>query len=314
MPDQSVVGGIVVAFTDAQVPDQSGRTFLVTGANTGIGFEAAKALASKGARVLLACRDARRGSEALAQIKAAKPDAELELILLDQADLASVRAAAERVAAEPRLDVLVNNAGVMIPPLSRTAQGFELQFGVNHLGTFALTALLLPKLRETAGARVVVTSSIAHRRGQILWDDWNADNTYNATQYYGQSKLANLLFVQELDRRLRAAHAPVSAIGCHPGVSLTELMRHLPPWTKPVLPVVRPLFNPVAAAAWPTLQAATDPHAEGGDYFGPQGLWEMRGVSGPARIEQRAANAEDARRLWDLSIELTGIDPGLPPG
>lgn len=303
-----------MAFTNSQVPDQSERVFLVTGANTGIGFETAKALASTGARVLLACRDPRRGEEAIAQIKAAAPKAELKLILLDQADLASVRAAAEQVAAEPRLDVLVNNAGVMIPPLSRTAQGYELQFGVNHLGTFALTALLLPKLSQTEGARVVVTSSIAHRHGQILWGDWNAEKSYNASAYYGQSKLANLLFVLELDRRLRAAKAPVSAIGCHPGVALTELMRHLPTWTKPVLPLVRPLFNPVAAAAWPTLQAATDLNAKGGDYFGPQGLWEMRGRSGPARIEQRAADVEDARRLWDLSIELTGVDPGLPPG
>lgn len=303
-----------MAFTNSQVPDQSERVFLVTGANTGIGFETAKALASKGARVLLACRDPRRGEEAIAQIKAAAPKAELKLILLDQADLASVRATAEQVAAEPRLDVLVNNAGVMIPPLSRTAQGYELQFGVNHLGTFALTALLLPKLSQTEGARVVVTSSIAHRHGQILWGDWNAEKSYNASAFYGQSKLANLLFVLELDRRLRAAKAPVSAIGCHPGVALTELMRHLPAWTKPVLPLVRPLFNPVAAAAWPTLQAATDLNAKGGDYFGPQGLWEMRGRSGPARIEQRAADVEDARRLWDLSIELTGVDPGLPPG
>ena len=303
-----------MTFTKDNVPDQSGRTFLVTGANTGIGFETAKALAAKRARVLLACRDAGRGGEALAQIKADTPGADLDLIALDQADLASVRAAADRVANEPRLDVLINNAGVMIPPLTRTAQGFELQFGVNHLGTFALTALLLPKLSETVGSRVVVTSSIAHRQGRIFWDDWNADKTYNATAYYGQSKLANLLFALELNPRLRAAQSPVSAIGCHPGVSLTELMRHLPPWTKPILPLVRPFFNPVAAAAWPTLQAATDPHAKGGDYFGPQGRWEMRGVSGPARIEQQAANVEDARRLWDLSIELTGIDPGLPPG
>lgn len=303
-----------MGFTAEQMPDQGGRTILVTGANTGIGFEAAKALAGKGARVLLGCRDARRGKDAMAQIAAAIPGADLDLILLDQADLASVRAAAAKVAGEPRLDVLLNNAGVMIPPLTRTAQGFELQFGVNHLGTFALTALLLPKLAETAGSRVVVTSSLAHRQGRMLWDDWNADHGYSANAYYGQSKLANLMFVLELDRRLRATGSPVSAIGCHPGVSLTELMRNLPGWTKPLLPLVRPLFNPVAAAAWPALQAATDPDAKGGDYFGPQGRWEMRGMSGSALIEKRARDANDARRLWDLSIELTGVDPGLPPG
>ena len=303
-----------MGFTNEQVPDQDGRTILVTGANTGIGFETAKLLAAKGARVLLGCRDAARGADAMAQIAAATPGAKLDLILLDQADLESVRTAAERVASEPRLDVLINNAGVMIPPLTRTAQGFELQFGVNHLGTFALTALLLPKLAETAGSRVVVTSSLAHRQGRMLWDDWNAEKGYSSNVYYAQSKLANLLFALELDRRLRAAASPVSALGCHPGVSLTELMRHLPRWTKPLLPVVRPLFNPVAAAAWPTLQAATDPNAKGGDYFGPQGRWEMRGESGPALIDKRASGTEDARRLWDLSIELTGIDPQLPPG
>lgn len=300
-----------MGFTTANVPDQSGRTILVTGANTGIGFEAAKALAGKGARVLLACRDKDRGDAAVAQIADAVPEADLALIILDQADLASVHAAAETISRESRLDVLLNNAGVMIPPLSRTAQGFELQFGVNHLGTFALTALLLPKLAQTAGSRVVVTSSLAHRRGSILWDDWNAGQGYNPNRHYGQSKLANLMFMLELDRRLRAAASPVSAIGCHPGVALTELMRHLPRWTQPLMPLVRPLFNPVSAAAWPALQAATDPQAKGGDYFGPQGRWEMRGMSGPAIVEDYARDVEGARRLWDLSVEATGIDPGL---
>ncbi|ANI77823.1 MULTISPECIES: oxidoreductase [Sphingobium] len=301
-----------MGFKTADVPDQHGRTILITGANTGIGFEAAKALASKGARVLLGCRDADRGEAAIRDIAAAAPGADLDLVLLDQADLVSVHAAAERIAGEPRLDVLLNNAGVMIPPLSRTVQGFELQFGVNHLGTFALTALLLPKLAQTLGSRVVVTSSLAHRRGRMLWDDWNAERSYDPARYYGQSKLANLLFVLELDRRLRAAGSPVHAIGCHPGVSLTELMRHLPRWTQSLMPLARPLFNPVSAAAWPALQAATDPQAQGGDYFGPQGPWEMRGVSGSAVVESFAREAENARRLWDLSVELTGIDPGLP--
>ena len=301
-----------MGFTSSDIPDQRGRTIVVTGANTGIGFEAAKALANSGARLLLACRDADRGAAAMARISAAVPHADLRLILLDQADLISVRAAADKIAEEPRLDVLLNNAGVMIPPLSRTAQGFELQFGVNHLGTFALTALLLPKLTETAGSRVVVTSSLAHRRGRMLWDDWNGQKSYNPGRYYAQSKLANLLFVLELNRRLRAAGSPVSAIGCHPGVSLTELMRHLPRWTQPLMPLSRFLFNPVSAAAWPALQAATDRQAKGGDYYGPQGRWEMRGVSGRAHIDDHATNEHDARRLWDLSVDATGIDPGLP--
>ncbi|EZP74392.1 putative oxidoreductase [Sphingomonas paucimobilis] len=301
-----------MSFTAADVPVQTGCTILVTGANTGIGLEAAKVLAANGARVLLGCRDAARAQAAMERIKAATPGADLAYVALDQADIASVRRAAGQVAAEPRLDVLLNNAGVMIPPLSRTAQGAESQFGVNHLGSFALTALLLPKLAQTAGARVVVTASLAHRRGRMMWDNLHAEKGYNSGRFYAQSKLANLLFMLELDRRLRAAGSPVKAIGCHPGVSLTELMRHLPSWTQPLLPLARPLFNPVAAAAWPALQAATDPQAQGGDYFGPQGIWEMRGASGKARIEKHALDRGDARRLWDLSVELTGIDPGLP--
>ena len=303
-----------MAFTACNMSDQHGRIFLVTGANTGIGLEIAKALAAKGARVLMGCRDSVKAHAAMDQIRAATPGADLAYVPLDQADISSVRQAADQAAAEPRLDVLINNAGIMIPPLARTAQGAESQFGVNHLGTFALTALLLPKLARTDGARVIVTSSLAHRQGRMMWDNLNAENGYHNSRFYGQSKLANLLFMLELDRRLRAAGSPVRAIGCHPGVSLTELMRHLPSWTKPLLPIMRPMFNPVAAAAWPALQAATDPNAEGGDYYGPQGFLEMRGRSGPARVEKHAHDLGDARRLWDVSIELTGVDPGLAPG
>lgn len=302
-----------MSFTAANVPDLRGRTMLVTGANTGIGFEAAKTLAAKHARVLLGCRDRGKAQAAMDRIRSAMPDADLAFVPLDQADLASIREAAQQVSAEPRLDVLLNNAGVMMPPLSRTAEGAESQFGVNHLGSFALTGLLLPKLAQTPGARVVVTASIAHRQGRMMWDDLHAERGYNSQSFYGQSKLANLLFVLELDRRLRAAGLPVRAIGCHPGVSLTELMRHLPGWTQPLLPIVRPLFNPVPAAAWPALQAATDPKAEGGDYYGPQGLWEMRGKSGKAKIAAHGLSLEDARRLWDISVTMTGVDPVLQP-
>jgi NAD(P)-dependent dehydrogenase (short-subunit alcohol dehydrogenase family) len=192
-------------FTEAQVPDQSGRTFLVTGANTGIGYAAAEALAKKGARVLLGCRDQGKAEKAISEIRASVPGAEVEFLPLNLADLESVRIAAERAAKEDRLDVLLNNAGVMFPALQRTEQGFEPQFGVNHLGTFALTCLLLPKLAETAGSRVVVTSSLAHQRGDIQWDDLDAEQSYSRTRRYSDSKLANLLFVQELDRRLRSA-------------------------------------------------------------------------------------------------------------
>jgi NAD(P)-dependent dehydrogenase (short-subunit alcohol dehydrogenase family) len=299
-------------FTAADVPDQTGKTIIVTGANAGIGFEAAKVLAAKGARVLLGCRDRAKTEAAIAAIRAETPSADLAFLPLDLADLASVRAAAERVAAEPRLDVLLNNAGVMLPPLTRTAQGFELQFGVNHLGTFALTGLLLPKLAETPGARVVVTASIAHRSGVIAWDNLDASKGYNGGKCYSQSKLANALHFAELDRRLRAAGSPVTAVGCHPGVAATELMRHVG-----VLRVLAPLLglvlNTAARGAWPALQAATAPEVTPGGYYGPQNLGEMRGPSGPARRTPAARDPESARRLWDVSVALTGIDPGLAP-
>jgi NAD(P)-dependent dehydrogenase (short-subunit alcohol dehydrogenase family) len=200
----------------------------------------------------------------------------------------------------------------MVPPLMRTAQGFELQFGVNHLGCFALTSLLLPKLAQNAGARVVVTASIAHKTGKLNWDDLNSRKNYGRTQRYSDSKLANLMFMIELDRRLRASGLPVSAMGCHPGVAATDLMRHLGP-LQFAAPLMGLVLNSAEMGAWPALQAATDPSAQSGDYFGSQGWREMRGASGAAHKSKMAQNAELARRLWDISVELTGIDPQLPP-
>jgi len=296
-------------FSEDDVPDQSGRGFVVTGANTGIGFEAARVLAARGARVVLACRDQGKAETAMDRIRQASPGAELAFAPLDQADLASVRAAAARIAEEPRLDGLVNNAGVMVPPLTRTKQGFELQFGVNHLGSFALTALLLPKLAETPGARVVVTSSLAHRRGRMNWDDLNAERKYSRGAAYNQSKLANALFAVELDRRLRAAGSPVTAVGCHPGVAGTDLGRHI--GAAPVLfRLLGPFINSPAMGAWPTLLAATGPVKPGG-FYGPTSLREMRGLAGEAVLDDKAKNPEDARRLWDVSVAMTGVEPAL---
>ena len=299
-------------FTAADVPDQSGRTIIVTGANTGLGFEAAKVLAEKGARVLLACRDATRADAAMAAIRRVAPQADLAFLPLDQADLASVRRAAELASAEARIDVLLNNAGVMFPPLTRTRDGFELQFGVNHLGTFALTGLLLPKLAQTPGARVVITASLAHQRGNIQWDDLNAQRGYKRAARYSDSKLANMLHFAEMDRRLRAAGSPVTAVGCHPGVAATELMRYAGPFR-----VFTPLFglflNTAAQGAWPALEAATRPDVEPGAYFGPKGMGEMRGRSGLAQRSNSARDAHLARQLWDVSIAMTGVDPGLAP-
>jgi NAD(P)-dependent dehydrogenase (short-subunit alcohol dehydrogenase family) len=302
----------MTGFTAADVPDQDGRCFIVTGANTGIGFETAKTLAERGGRVLLACRSKAKGEAAISSIREAIPAADLAFLPLDLADLASVRCAAELATLEPRLDVLLNNAGVMFPPLTRTVQGFELQFGVNHLGGFALTALLLPKLAETAGSRVVITSSLAHQRGGLQWDDLNAQKRYGRVRRYSDSKLANMLHLFELDRRLRARGSPTMAVGCHPGIAQTELMRHTGPF-RAFNPVFRSAFNTAAMGAWPALQAATAPDIEPGGYYGPQGVGGMRGLSGEARRARQAHDPESARRLWDVSTEMTGVEPGLPP-
>lgn len=298
-------------FTEADVPDQSGKCFMVTGANTGLGYQITRVLAARGARVLLACRDQARAEQAMKRIRALSPNADLSFIALDLADLPSLQIAASQVAAEPRLDALINNAGVMTPPLMHTRQGFEVQFGVNHLGCFALTALLLPKLGETPGARVVTTSSLAHRGASIDWDDLNAEKSYNRMKRYGASKLANALFFFELDRRLRAAHSNVTALGCHPGIAATELGRLMGPMQF-FGPLVRWLLNTAEKGALPALQAATGAVTPGA-YYGPTGLGEARGVSGEASRSARAQDPALARRLWDESIAMTGIDPGLPP-
>jgi NAD(P)-dependent dehydrogenase (short-subunit alcohol dehydrogenase family) len=292
-------------FTDADVPDQTGKTFIVTGANTGIGFEAAKVLSQKGARVLLACRDAGKAADAMRRMGAVSA----AHLPLDLADLESVRKAAQIATGEARIDGLINNAGVMFPPLTRTAQGFELQWGVNHLGHFALTSLLLPKLAETPGSRVVVTASLAHQRGNIQWQDLNAEKGYNRSQRYSDSKLANMLHFAELDRRLRAGGSPVTAVGCHPGVAATELMRHAGPF-QVFTPLFGLLLNTAAKGAWPTLQAATG-DIEAGGYYGSQSMGGMRGKSGKAERSQAAQDPELAKRLWQVSIEMTGVDPGI---
>ena len=301
-----------MGFTAADVPSQQGRCFIVTGANAGLGFSITSVLAAQGARVVMACRSADKANVAMERIRAQVPGADLASVPLDQADLASVRRAAELIAVEPRIDGLINNAGVMYPPLDRTAQGFEPQFGVNHLGTFALTSLLLPRLAETPGARVVITGSLAHRFGKIDWDDLDAHKSYKSAQRYADSKLANLLFLLELDKRLRAIGSPVTAVGCHPGVAATELGRHSGV-TNFFFRNFRWMLNSADMGAWPALQAATDPGVVAGGYYGPQGMGEMRGESGPVKRLARAQDSQLARRLWDVSIEKTGIDPGLLP-
>ncbi|ALJ13210.1 oxidoreductase [Sphingopyxis macrogoltabida] len=294
-------------FTADDVGTQTGRSFLVTGANAGIGFETVRVLTARGAHVILACRDADRAEAAMNRIRADVPAAELSFQPLDLADLDQVRDAAKAVLAGPRIDVLVNNAGIMIPPKTLTRQGFESQFGVNHLGTFAFTGLVHPHIDD----RIVITSSIAHKGGEIDFSDLSASRSYHNWQRYQTSKLANLLHMFELDRRLSAAGRATQAIGCHPGVALTELTRHLPLPLRSMTPLAAPFFNSAAQGAWPTLQAATGVNVQGGDYLGPQGLGEISGRSGPARATRTARDPKLARELWVRSVELTGVDPGI---
>jgi protochlorophyllide reductase len=300
-------------WTAADVPSLSGRVAVVTGASGGIGLETATVLAQRGATLVLACRDQGRADQAADRIRSAAPGADVRFVQLDLASLHSVRqAAGEILASWPRLDLLINNAGVMYVPFQRTEDGFELTFGTNHLGHFALTGLLLPRLLETQGSRVVTVSSVAHRYGEMHFDDLMLTSHYRPDPAYGQSKLANLLFSYELGGRLAAAGASTASLAAHPGVVLTDLWRTSPRWQRALISPRLRLINswaaqPVSQGALPTLRAATDPAAKGGEYYGPGGFHEYTGY--PVRVKSTAASHDPAaqRRLWDISEQLTGV-------
>jgi NAD(P)-dependent dehydrogenase (short-subunit alcohol dehydrogenase family) len=298
-------------WTTSDVPDQSGRVAIVTGANTGLGFHTAAALAQTGAHVVLAVRNLEKGNLALARIVAAHPAADVTLHELDLSSLASVRAAAAALRKSyPRIDLLINNAGVMWTPKQVTDDGFEMQFGTNHLGHFALTGLLLDNLLPVRGSRVVTVSSMGHRlRAAIHFDDLQWEQRYDRIAAYGQSKLANLLFTYELQRRLAAGDQPTTtALAAHPGGSNTDLARNLPGIFKPAVAVLGPLlFQGAAMGSLPTLRAATDPGVEGGQYYGPDGLGEQRGHPKVVSSSAQSHDEDLQRRLWTVSEELTGV-------
>ena len=297
-------------WTAADVPDQSGRIAVITGANTGLGYETAAVLAGRGARVVLAVRNADKGKEAVEQILRAHPDADVSVQDLDLSSLASVRAAAERLRGDhPRIDLLINNAGVMYPPKQTTADGFELQFGTNHLGHFALTGLLLDRLLPVAGSRVVTVASIAHNvQADIHFDDLQWERGYNRVAAYGQSKLANLMFTYELQRRLAAAGAPTIAVAAHPGISNTELMRHVPGSNLPGVDLLaRLVTNRPFLGALATLRAAAAPDVQGGQYYGPSGFRELVGHPVLVRSNRKSHDVAVQQRLWTVSEELTGV-------
>ena len=303
-------------WTAADVADQAGRTAVITGANSGIGFEAARVLAARGATVVLACRDPGQADRAAARIAeltggpagGTRGD-QVQAVRLDLASLASVREAAEELGSRfPRLDLLINNAGVMMPPYGRTEEGFELQFGTNHLGHFALTGLLLDRLLKSDASRVVTVSSNGHKVGRINFDDLQSERGYRRVAGYGQSKLANLMFTYELQRRLDSAGSPAIAVAAHPGLTRTDLARYLSRvMTAFYVLVERPLAQRAAIGALGTLRAATDPAVHGGEYYGPVRWRGERGYPERISSSERSHDEGAQRRLWQESERLTGV-------
>ena len=300
-------------WTTADIPDQTGRVAVITGSNTGLGYETAAALAAKGAHVVIAVRNLDKGKDAAALIHKSSPNADVALQELDLTSLDSIRAAAEQLrATHDHIDLLINNAGVMYTPKSHTKDGFEMQFGTNHLGHFAFTGLLLDRLLPVAGSRVVTISSMGHRiRADIHFDDLQWERRYDRIAAYGQAKLANLLFTYELQRRLSAqddADKSTIAVAAHPGGSNTELARNLPGILQPVKAMLGPvLFQSAEMGALPTLRAATDPAVVGGQYYGPDGFLEQRGHPKVVNSSAQSHDQDLQRRLWNVSEQLTDV-------
>lgn len=287
----------------------SGKTAIITGANSGIGLETAMVFAARGARVILAVRNTEKGQAARDAILNVNRQADVEVMPLDLSDLESVRFFAESFRSRHNsLDLLINNAGVMTPPYSKTKDGFELQFGSNHLGHFALTGHLLPLLASTKDARIITVSSLAHRGASIFFDNLDGSNGYKAMKFYGQSKLANLMFARELDKNLKAHSLSAISIACHPGISATNLFKI---GNRDATGIFKGLMNrffqPAHMGALPTIYAATDPSLKGGEYIGPDGKGRRKGFPAIDTPHRSAEDEAAARRLWDVSEDLTGV-------
>ncbi|WP_410870173.1 oxidoreductase [Nocardia sp. A7] len=302
------------AWTEARIPDQSGRTAVVTGANGGLGFEVARALAERGATVVLACRNPVKSADAMRRIRCTAPNAELHTVELDLMSQASVRTAAALVRAEhKRIDLLVNNAGTAFPDRTDTTDGFEATFATNHLGPFAFTGLLLDRIAPVPGARIVSVSSLAHKTATLALDDLDfTRRKYRHLAVYGQSKLANIMFTYELQRRLAEAGAEAIAVAAHPGAAKTAFGDHirLPAFMAkgPYDWMMQRWVQSAAEGALASLRAATDPEVSGGEFYGPTGLLGMKGKPGITSSSSRSYDVETQRRLWGESARLTGID------
>jgi len=299
-------------WTATDIPDLTGKVVIITGANSGIGYESTREFARKGAEVILASRDLLKAERAIQDIRKDIPEAKLKFIQVDLASLKSVRNFAyEFKESYNSLDILLNNAGIMLIPYGRTEDGFERTVGTNHLGHFALTGLLMERLKSTPGARVINVASNAHYGGVMDFEDllFEKKGAYASMKAYGRSKLANLLFTYELQRRFQSKGYDVIALAAHPGISATELANHLffnlISWL--IQPAMKLVFQSSAMGALPSIRAAVDPEAQGGEYYGPDGKGERSGY--PVIVDSNSAskNEEDARALWEISEELTGI-------
>jgi len=304
---------MTINWTTANIPDLTGKVMIVTGANSGIGFDSAKEFARKGAQVILASRSMEKAEAALKLIQDEIPNAQAEIIQLDLASMTSIKEFVEAFKARyQRLDVLLNNAGIMMVPYGKTEDGFERQLGTNHLGHFALTGLLLDLVLSTPNSRIVNVSSNGHRAGNMNFDNlmYEGGKDYSPFASYARSKLANILFTYELQRRLESSGSNAAAFAVHPGASVTNLGNHLAGdsfFWRLLFPVVMTMAQPADMGALPSIRASVDPQAKGGEYYGPKGFMEMRGY--PVVVKSNAAshNVANAKRLWEESEKLTGV-------
>jgi NAD(P)-dependent dehydrogenase (short-subunit alcohol dehydrogenase family) len=300
-------------WTFDNIPDQQGTLAIVTGSNSGVGYEAARGLSRKGAQVILAVRSTEKGDAAVNAIRAEHPSAQLQVMVLDLADLSSVRRFAETFLKQHKhLNILINNAGVMALPYRRTTDGFEMQFGTNHLGHFALTGLLMPAIAATPGARMAAVSSINHNFGRINFDDLNGERRYDRWAAYNQSKLANLLFAYEFQRRLVVNNINAIGVGCHPGFTSTNLQlvgaqMEGSGLMESAMRVLQVFGQDQPTGALPLLYAATSPDVKGGDYIGPTSMGGLYGYPAKAQSNSRSHDPEAARRLWEISEKLTDV-------
>jgi len=302
----------MTSFIIEKIPSQKGRTAIVTGANTGLGYETALVLARKEMKVIMACKSLERAEKAKRRILSEVPEADLEIMIVDLSSLSSIRKFAKSFLLRyNQLDLLVNNAGIMIPPYSRTEDGFESQMGVNFFGHFLLTGLLFDAITKTPGSRIIALASNAHKKGNINFDDLHWEKNYSPMGAYRQSKLACLMFAYELQRRLENAGHPTISVAAHPGLSITDILRKVPKWLLYISQPITNLFtHSPANAALPVLYAALGQDVKGGDYYGPQGKSEWTGKPGRVISTPLSHDKEIARQLWEVSERLTGVKYG----